>query len=652
MSTFIRVLLYFFSIGIIGVSCNVLPDAKKVSPTEQLADSTFDNHSYANIHEVYTKHVHLDLDVNFENKTIYGVARHEIVNRGTDTAIFDIKHLEIQKVTLGRGNEKETSYMIGKWDKDSILGQPLLISIKPGTKYINIYYETTEKTEAIDWLAPNLTEGEDLPFMYTQGQAILTRTWIPIQDSPTNRLTYSADVHVPEEMMAIMSASNPTKKAVDGKYHFEMKQPIPCYLIALASGNIEYRSLGNNCGVYAEPKVLGKAANELVDLPRMMRAAEGLYGPYKWDQYDVLVLPYSFPFGGMENPRLTFLSPTVIAGDRSLVSVVAHELAHSWSGNLVTNASWEDFWLNEGFTVYFENRIMEELFGKDVADILALIEFAELQDELKTIAKSKYPQDAQLKLELRGRNPDDGMTDIAYVKGAFFLKTLEEKVGREKFDVFLSSYFTNHAFKTITTSQFEDYLNGHLFDLHDLTFNTKEWIYGKGLPSNCLKIYSPRLENMKQLAKRFSRGEKIFAKKVTWKKIKGRKRRKKEILQLKRTDHITQEWQTFIRSLPSTVNAEQLAEIDQYLNFSNWGNAEVQYEWFIRTIQANYETVKPSIAGFLKRIGRRKYVLPIYEELAKTPENKQWASELFQSIKAEYHPITRMSIEEVLFANN
>jgi aminopeptidase N len=320
--------------------------------------------------------------------------------------------------------------MIGKWDKDSILGQPLLISIKPGTKYINIYYETTEKTEAIDWLAPNLTEGEDLPFMYTQGQAILTRTWIPIQDSPTNRLTYSADVHVPEEMMAIMSASNPTKKAVDGKYHFEMKQPIPCYLIALASGNIEYRSLGNNCGVYAEPKVLGKAANELVDLPRMMRAAEGLYGPYKWDQYDVLVLPYSFPFGGMENPRLTFLSPTVIAGDRSLVSVVAHELAHSWSGNLVTNASWEDFWLNEGFTVYFENRIMEELFGKDVADILALIEFAELQDELKTIAKSKYPQDAQLKLELRGRNPDDGMTDIAYVKGAFFLKTLEEKVGR------------------------------------------------------------------------------------------------------------------------------------------------------------------------------------------------------------------------------
>jgi hypothetical protein len=319
---------------------------------------------------------------------------------------------------------------------------------------------------------------------------------------------------------------------------------------------------------------------------------------------------------------------------------------------LVTNASWEDFWLNEGFTVYFENRIMEELFGKDVADILALIEFAELQDELKTIAKSKYPQDAQLKLELRGRNPDDGMTDIAYVKGAFFLKTLEEKVGREKFDVFLSSYFTNHAFKTITTSQFEDYLNGHLYDLHDLTFNTKEWIYGKGLPSNCLKIYSPRLENTKQLAKRFSRGEKIFAKKVTWKKIKGRKRRKKEILQLKRTDHITQEWQTFIRSLPSTVNAEQLAEIDQYLNFSNWGNAEVQYEWFIRTIQANYETVKPSIARFLARIGRRKYVLPIYEELAKTTENKQWASELFQSIKAEYHPITRMSIEEVLSANN
>jgi aminopeptidase N len=648
MSRFRHIIILLFSAQLLFSSCDVLPSEKKASPTELLADSTFDNHSYANINEVRTKHVHLELDVNFENKTIYGVARHELMNSGADTVIFDIKNLDIQKVTIGKGVEKETSFMIGKWDKDSILGQPLLVNITGETKYVNIYYETTEKTEAIDWLDPELTEGKKLPFMYTQGQAILTRTWIPIQDSPANRLTYSAEVSVPSEMMAVMSAENPTKLAADGKYSFQMDQPIPCYLIALAVGDIGYKSLGGNCGVYAEHRVLGKAVNEFVDLPNMMRAAEDLYGPYKWGQYDVLVLPYSFPFGGMENPRLTFLSPTVIAGDRSLVSVVAHELAHSWSGNLVTNRSWEDFWLNEGFTVYFENRIMEQLYGKEVADILALIEFQELQDELKTISKSNYPQDAQLKLDLRDRNPDDGMTDIAYVKGAFFLKTLEAKVGREKFDVFLSSYFTNHSFQTISTENFESYLKEHLFDLHDLTFNTDEWIHGRGLPTNCLRISSDRLNKMKYLANRFVRGDDIFAKKVRWKKIKGRRKRKKEVIQLKRADHITQEWQTFIRALPETVSSSKLMEIDRALHFSTWGNAEVQYEWLIKCISNDYEDAKPSIARFLKHVGRRKYVLPIFQELAKTPKNKQWAKALFQEIQSTYHPITRTSVFEVL----
>jgi leukotriene-A4 hydrolase len=621
---------------------------RTVSPTEVLADSAFDSHSYSNIREVRTKHLHLDLDVNFTNQTLYGVARHEVQNNGSDTAIFDMKGLVIQKVTLGRGNEKETSFMIGQWDKDSLLGQPLLVKISKQTKHINIYYETTETTEAIDWLKPEQTSGRKFPFMYTQGQAILTRSWIPLQDSPNNRITYSANIKVPKDLMAVMSAGNVQSKKSDGMYAFKMEQPIPCYLIALAVGDLRFRKLNNMCGVYAEPEMIGKAAYEFYDLPKMIDAAEKLYGSYRWERYDVLVLPPAFPFGGMENPRLTFLSPSVIAGDRSLVSVVAHELAHSWSGNLVTNASWEDFWLNEGFTVYFEQRIMEELYGKEVADMLAQTEFQELKEELTEIKKGKYPEDGRLKLDLLGRNPDDAMTDVAYVKGAFFLKTLENKVGRDKFDVFLRSYFENNAFTTISTESFKKYLTIHLLDLHDLRFNVDEWLYKSDIPSTCIRIYSKRLGDIHKLARRFGSGEDIFKRKIRWVKVKGRKRKKKEILQLKRSDYVAIEWVAFLKHLPKKMNTKSLERLDQHLHFSGWGNAEVATEWYQLAIRSGYKQAYPNIERFLKKMGRRRFLLPIYRELAKTKENKEWAQRIFETAKLNYHYVSSSSIEKIL----
>lgn len=303
-----------------------------------------------------------------------------INKHNTDTAIFDVKFIDIQKVTLGKTKEVETDYVIGEFDE--ILGAPLMVAIDSTTEYVNIYYKTTNKTEALDWLPAALTEGKKYPFMYSQGEALLTRTWIPIQDTPSNRFTYSADVKVPQELMAIMSAHNPIKKNEDGIYHFEMNQPISSYLIAIAVGNLEYTSLGRNCGVYAEPEILNTSASEFKDLQDMIDISEKQFGKYRWEQYDIVVLPYSFPFGGMENPRLTFINPTIITGDRSLVSVIAHELAHSWSGNLVTNATWDDFWLNEGFTVYLENRIMEAIYGKEIANLLQIVEYQELQRTL------------------------------------------------------------------------------------------------------------------------------------------------------------------------------------------------------------------------------------------------------------------------------
>lgn len=646
-----RYLLFLISVAslILIQSCDP-PVKNKVSPTELLADSTYDTHSYSNTDEVRTKHLHLELDVNFESKTIYGVARHEMENFGSDTAIFDIKGLEIQKITLGKDKETETDYMIGQWDKDSILGQPLLVSIAPETKYINIYYQTTEKTEALDWLAPELTAGKKHPYMYTQGQAILTRSWIPVQDSPVNRITYSAKVKVPTDLMPVMSAENPTKKNTEGIYNFNMKQPIPCYLIALAVGNLSYRKLGENSGVYSEPEMINSCAYEFADLPKMVRTAEQLYGNYLWEQYDLIVLPYSFPFGGMENPRLTFVNPTLLAGDRSLVSVVAHELAHSWSGNLVTNATWNDFWLNEGFTVYFENRIMEQLYGKEISDMLMLIETHELEMEMDDLLKSEHPEDTKLKLTLSGRNPDDGMTQIAYVKGALFLKTLEQTVGRRKFDLFLKSYFEEFAFKTITTEGFIDYLDKRLLAPHKIKFNTREWIYEEGLPKNCVEIRSARFEQIQQLSDRFAAGEDIFKKKVTYVKVKGRKKKKKIVEQLTRDQYITQEWQEFIRRLPKDIGVERMKYLDQNLNFKDWGNTEIMTEWYVLGINNGYDELKPSIEKFLMKIGRRKYLMPIYKALAKNKSDKEWAKMVFKGAQKNYHYVSKSTVQEILYS--
>lgn len=600
-----------------------------------------DSHSYSNVDQIRTKHLDLELDVNFENKTIYGVARHTMERlTETDTAIFDINGPEIQKVTLGTGkNEKETDFIIGP--KKAFIGQPLSVKIQPDTKVINIYYKTTDDAGALDWLDPQLTEGKKHPYLYTQGEAVLTRTWIPVQGTPSNRITYSADVTVPKELMALMSADNPKVKSPTGKYHFEMKQPIPAYLIALAVGNLEYRSLGKNCGVYTEPELIDECVWEFTDLPKMISAAESLYGPYKWGQYDLIVLPYSFPFGGMENPKLTFANPTLIAGDRSAVSVVAHELAHSWSGNLVTNATWEDFWLNEGFTVYFENRIMEKLYGKETADMLALIEFQELEKEVHQFMKDGKAEDTHLKLQLDDRDPDDGMTSIAYVKGAFFLKTLEKTVGRKRFDKFLKSYFNHFQFQAVTSEQFEEYLNKNLLEPNKIEFNTDEWIYGSDIPKNCVKLVSPRFQKVQALADLFAQGEDIF-------KAPPRKKGKKREPALTRDVYTPQEWQVFIRQLPEKMDPARLKVIDEKLDFKDWGNAEVATEWYVLGIRSGYTEIRPQIRQFLLKVGRRKFLDPLYRTLAETPDNKKWAIDVYKEARSHYHPVSINTIDKIL----
>jgi aminopeptidase N len=587
-----------------------------------------ENHTHSNIEEINTVHLHLDLVADFENKKFTGVARHTMQNRGVTNAVFDIDGVNIIKVTIGKdAEEKETTYEIGENVEN--VGAALIVQVEENTTEVNIYYETTPASNALDWLPPSLTASGKHPFLYTQGQPILTRTWIPLQDTPANRITYSADIEVPAGLLAIMSASNPKKVSPDGKYSFEMNQPIPSYLIALAIGEMEYHAFSDNSGIYAEPAVIESAAYEFADIPKMIEAAENLYGSYLWDDYDVVILPYSFPFGGMENPRLTFATPTLIAGDRSLVSVIAHELAHSWSGNLVTNASWNDIWLNEGFTVYFENRIMENLFGEEIANMLFLVELQELEETIEKMIDEGMAEDTQLKLSLECRNPDDGLTDVAYVKGAWFLKTLEEEVGRKNFDEFITNYFASNKFKSLTSEEFLAYLEDNLLGKLNISFNHEEWVYGTGIPDNAVEISSPRFEKIQDLANNIVNGQEIPN-------------------DLKLADHITQEWIAFIRKFNRQLDHDKIKVLDEQIGFARSGNAELMTEWFLLNIESGYKENYDLMEKFLIKVGRRKFLKPLYSALSNTEENKAWAIEVYKKARPGYHAVSFNTIDEIL----
>lgn len=579
-------------------------------------------HSYAKPNNAFITHLKLDITVNFETEVISGKATYDITNNNSTQIILDSKHLDIKGVNA---DGKETEFSLGA--KDKLLGQPLTVTIDKDTKQIEIVYKTTKDTEALQWLKAQQTADKAHPFLFTQGQAILTRTWIPIQDSPQIRLTYEANVKVPKGLMAVMSAENPKEKTENGMYHFQMKQPIPAYLIALAVGDFDYRAISDRTGVYAEKSMLTKVHEEFSDMEKMVTVAEQLYGDYAWGQFDVIVLPPSFPFGGMENPRLTFATPTVIAGDKSLTSLVAHELAHSWSGNLVTNATWNDFWLNEGFTVYFEMRIMEALYGKERADMLALISRQDLQDELEHLKDS--PNATKLKLDLKGKNPDDGMNSIAYDKGYLFLRTLEETVGRNKFDAFLKHYFKEHAFSTMTTDNFVTYLTSNLLEKNDLSFNTDEWINQPGVPKNQAIISSDKFKIVEQTLEDFIVTDKID----------------KDLTK----DWTSQEWVYFIRNFPKIMSGDQMKDLDTAFNFTNSTNSYIQMVWYEQALNHDYHgnNVDHKIETFLTSVGRRWYVETIFKAF-KSSNKIEDAIRIYKKARPNYHAVTANTIDALL----
>jgi leukotriene-A4 hydrolase len=620
------------AVALLAIACSKAPSTVQNSETTDYSDRR-DHHSYAKPHEVQVRHVALDLDVLFPQRILRGSATLTVDRHNRDKPLLlDTRDLKISRAELSPDgtNWSTTPHEIGP--ADAVLGAPLMIQLPPSAAQIRIHYETVPGASGLQWLTPAQTAGHKHPFLFTQSQAIHARSWIPTQDTPGVRVTYSARIRVPNGLRAVMSARNELQgRTIAGEraeFSFTMPQPIPSYLIALAVGDIEYQALSKRTGVWAEPSVIGMAASEFEDTERMVQAAERLYGLYRWDQYDVLILPPSFPFGGMENPRLTFATPTILAGDKSLVGLIAHELAHSWSGNLVTNATWRDFWLNEGFTVYFESRIQEEVYGRDRSEMEALIGKQELLREMEELPD----RDEVLYVDLKGRDPDEGFTQVPYVKGMLFLRRLEEVFGRARFDTFLRGYFNQFAFRSIVTGDFVEYLRKNLLAPNpELAKNidVNEWLTGPGLPPDAPQPQSEVLQKAEIAAEEWIGG-------------------KRNVESVPVRSWTTQEMLHFLRSLPKKIDVRRMAELDRGFQLTESRNSEILAEWLLISVRNGYQPAYAKLEKFLMTVGRRKYIKPLYEEMAKTPEGKARAKGIYANARPQYHPIAVGTIDDIL----
>lgn len=586
-----------------------------------------DPHSFSKPAIARGTHLNWDAKVDFNTQTISGTATWTVeAAPDAKEIIFDTRGLTIHKVSA---DGKSVDYSL----KDTVNGEPwmgqaLHIPISASTQQVSVQYTTSADAAALQWLKAEQTRDKQHPFLFTQSQAILARTWLPCQDGPGMRFTFEAQVQVPAGMLALMSAENPQQVSADGKYQFKMEQPIPSYLMSLAVGNLAFQAVGKETGVYAEPSFVTACAEELSDMQTMLEKAEQLYGKYQWGRYDVIVLPPSFPFGGMENPRITFATPTIIAGDKSLVALVAHELAHSWSGNLVTNATWNDFWLNEGFTVYFENRIMEAVYGKDYAEMLQVLEYESLVETVQEFGATSA--DTHLKLKLEGRDPDEGVSDIAYNKGAYFLRLLESKVGRENWDAFVNGYFTTNAFKVMTTEAFVEYLNEHLIDAHPEAFadvDIRAWIYGPGIPDNCPKVVSTRFTAVDQEVHAFNGGAAAAS--------------------LKTSGWTTHEWLRFIYQLPEDITVERMGDLDKSFHFTGIGNCEIADAWYELAVKRHYATAYADMETFLCSVGRRKFLTPLYKAMMQTNQSEM-AKRIYSKARPGYHYVAQNTLDELV----
>lgn len=611
----ILVSLFLANAMIFAVSCSKSEQHASVEPS---ADA--DYHSFANTDDYVVDHIDLDLTVDFSRKIISGTAKLEVdrLNDENNALILDTRDLTIKSVHVGSNDRlHETAFSMN--ESADIRGSALSIELPAAATTVLVHYQTSPAASGVQWLEPQQTAGKQHPFLFTQAQAIHARSFVPLQDTPAVRITYNATIRTPKELRAVMSANNNPAAAKNGVYTFSMPQPIPSYLLALAVGDLEFRAMGARTGVYAEKEILDAAADEFADTEAMLETTEEVYGPYRWDRYDLLILPPSFPFGGMENPRLSFITPTVIAGDKSLVALIAHELAHSWSGNLVTNSSWRDLWLNEGFTTYLTNRIMQFVYGDNRYHMEMSLGYADLQNDLNDLDD----EDQLLAIDISGRDPDDAFSNVPYEKGSLLLYEIETKVGREAFDAFLLDYFNKFAFKSITTEEFLAHLDATLLTTHRENLDAdriREWIYKPGIPDGAPHPQSDAFTQLEPIRQSWLDGAESAEGIDTsaW------------------TYH---QWKHFLDGMPEKLSQAQLEDLDQAFDLTASTNNEIAFSWLRIAIRNDYEPAFDRLENFLTSIGRNKFLRPLYQDLMDSGRSKL-AARIFENAKPGYHPLT------------
>jgi aminopeptidase N len=604
-------------------------------------DPNFDYHSYANTEQFRITHIELDLRVFMQQKSLDGFVGLEVrrLDPNATQLILDTKGLMIHEVSekasdvLGATAKGQTTWVSRPFhlDKaDPILGSALVVDLprsKKSVEIIRIEYETADEATALQWLLPKETAGRHKPFLYTQSEAIGARTWIPLQDTPQARMSYTATIHTDRDLRAVMSAGNDPKAPQNGEYHFDMPLAIPSYLIALAVGDLKFQETGPRSGVWAEKPMLKAAAKEFSDTESMLEAGEKMFGAYRFTRYDILVMPPSYPGDGMQNPRLAFVTPTAIAGDKSQVSVLAHELAHAWAGNLVGNATWRDLWLNEGFSDYMESRIMSALYGAERENMEQVLGLQALRDELPGLK----PADQLLAIDLRNRTPQVVFSSLPGEKGRLFLNFLDAKFGREHFDGFLRAYFEHFAFKSLTTEQFERYLKENLLDPYPGTVTTSEvdqWLHAPGIPPYALLPTTTLFATVDQWRTDWLAGRADASKfGMNW---------------------LTQQWQYFLEHMPESLTPAQMAALDKSFALTKSGNAEILQSWFKLVIAHDFQPAMPRLEEYLATVGRIRLILPLYQQMMKTEAGATAARRIYKKVRSNYHPIAASRVDAVV----
>jgi leukotriene-A4 hydrolase len=582
-----------------------------------------DYHSSANTDALCVHHLELNIVVNFDLQQLNGVARLQFTRKmAALSLVLDCRDLIIEGITDSDANV--LSYYVS--DVNAILGQKLVIDVGERLTEVVIHYRTSTTAQGLQWLTPEQTLGKQLPYLFSQSQPINARSWIPLQDTPKARITFNATVTALQGLRVVMSAENNPELPDNGVFTFCMSKPIPTHLLAIAVGELSFQATGPRSGIYTEPGMLAAAVKEFEDTESMILMAESILGPYAWGRYDMIVLPPSFPFGGMENPMLAFMTPTLIAGDKSLVSTVAHELAHSWTGNLVSNATWRDLWLNEGFTTYFTNRIVEAIYGKEQAELEWVIEYGRLQEEMEStpLVNQTLPANVQ------DQDPNLAFNRFTYDKASMFVHELESRLGRPAFDSFLSQYVEHFSFRAITTETFIDYVKQTLLvEHHDkLTLaELNEWVYGQGLPLWFKGPTSSSLDKVDLAVEAIVKGASASELLVSeW-----------------RVHH----WQYFLTQLPLIVSQATLLDLDDTFTLTNSPNAEIACDWYRVAIRNHYDPVLPALSDYLCCIGRGKFVRPLFIEL-QIAGYQQELAEIYKKARAGYHPSLQIQLDNLL----